>query len=156
MSDHTVAIVHSAGRVLLMRQLGHRGLYHIFPGGRARSGEGLDVACARTAIDAIQAAVGELASQLGSDDLVDKNAYISILREIASHPWSGGIYHYFLATLNGKSPIFDATFQPHIDPHRHQLGVWMPYEWIACDGLSSINLQPDQAIGICRQLFGIQ
>jgi ADP-ribose pyrophosphatase YjhB (NUDIX family) len=152
-SDCTAAICCNSDAVLLMRHLGHRGLYHVFPGGPAHHGEGVEAACARTALEAIRKAARELAGQLESEDLINEIAGVSILRKVAAHPWTGATYHYFLASVTGKSPLLDPTFQLQVDRSRHKLGVWMPYAWVACDRLSRINLQPEEAVGICRQLL---
>ena len=126
-SDYTAAICCCSDAILLMRQLGHRGLYHVLPGGPAHRGEGLEAACARTALEAIRKAARELAGQLESEQLINEIAGVSILQKVAAHPWTGTTYHYFLASVTGKSPLLDPMLSLQVDRYRHKLGVWMPY-----------------------------
>jgi ADP-ribose pyrophosphatase YjhB (NUDIX family) len=151
-SDWTGAIIVHKHAVLLLKNLGHQGIYYVLPGGPAKGGETLDAACIRSALHAVRGAAHELGSQLqeqhGEDELT-----LSDIRKVANHPWSRTTYYYFLVAGNGKSLLSDRWANPTFDPTEHKFGVWMPYEWVSAERLLTLSVQPPEAVEICRKLL---
>jgi ADP-ribose pyrophosphatase YjhB (NUDIX family) len=151
-SDRTGAIIVREQAVLLLRNLGHQGIYYMLPGGPAKSGETLEAACIRSALHAVRSAARELGSQL-REQLGEDELALSIVGKLASHPWSGTTYHYFLVAGNDKSLLSDRWANPTFDPTEHKFGVWMPYEWVSAERLPTLQVHPPEAVEICRKLL---
>ena len=151
-SDWTGAIIVREHAVLLLRNLGHRGIYYVLPGGPATSGETLEAACIRSALHSVQSAARELGSQL-REQLGEDELTLSIVRKVTSHPWSGTTFHYFLVAGNNKSLLPDHWAIANFDPAKHKLGVWIPCEWVSADRLPVLPVHPPEAVEICRKLL---
>lgn len=146
--DWAAAILISSGALLLLKRLGHRGLYFVLPGGWVEVGESPEDACVTRATDELRAAAKELSDQIGID-LHEEHLGLSMRRKVASHPWIAGTYNYFLVGGNGHALLTGPQFTPQLD--QKLVGVWHPYEWVSLDRLPG-NLEPREAIAICRRL----
>lgn len=142
----TVAIILCENAVLLLRHLGHRGIWYSLPGGRGKIAA---AACAAGAVEELQAAARELAGQLDSN-LDEQRLAIEITDDLGSYDWedSNCDFHYFLAKGNGESILSGPRYRPPVDPAT-RFGVWMPFEWVPLAALSNTNLQPPEAVDIC-------
>ncbi|MGE5194891.1 MAG: NUDIX hydrolase [Deltaproteobacteria bacterium] len=150
--DWTGAIIIRDRTILLMRNLAHQGIYYVLPGGPVGTGETVEAACIRSALDSMRQAALELARQLGVNPGEDEPA-LSIVRKVASHPWSGTTFHYFLVAGDDGTLLSDRWIHPKFDPAEHKLGVWMPYDWAPAERLPSLNVHPPEAVDICRRIL---
>jgi ADP-ribose pyrophosphatase YjhB (NUDIX family) len=149
--DYSVAIVIYSGKILLLREYGHMGTYYFLPGGWLRFGDTPRSACLRDAPIELRKAAREFGRQIDYDF---KEAELDILHlePFARHPWDRGrTYHYFLAQGNEKSILAGPAFVPQFDPQQH-LAVWRTFEWVPLVQIAEINLQPYEAIEVCKSL----
>lgn len=112
-----------------------------------------ETACIDGAQRTVQAAIEELAAQLGQDDPIGFDVSLSIVQKAGTScsQQHRSTCHYFVVSAQGESRILDPSWQPCIDPARHKMGVWMPYKWLPVDALSMTDLEPPEAITVCLE-----